>query len=186
MNVCFSSCGFLFRRCVFRWRSSDRGRRRRPVELLLLLLLRQACPHPVRMVIIFFISWNTDFKEKRKDGICLRLTFSLQNRRTPCWKCQYLSLREVQQCFLISVAWRRRSRSPTPCRCLLQEEVNFICKISLFCKSKFFFRRVSKISSDWLTDYGEMNTEAPMETAESTKVRDCVIWVVCNFTHLNA
>lgn len=35
---------------VYQWRSSDRGRKKKHAELLLLQLLRQACLHPVQMV----------------------------------------------------------------------------------------------------------------------------------------
>lgn len=35
---------------MYQWRSSDRGRRKRPAELLPLLRPRQACPHPAQMV----------------------------------------------------------------------------------------------------------------------------------------
>lgn len=46
VTVKIASLCFL-RLCVYQWRSSDRGRRKRPAELLLLLQRRQACPHPL-------------------------------------------------------------------------------------------------------------------------------------------
>lgn len=46
VRVKIASLCFL-RLCVYQWRSSDRGRRKRPAELLLLLQRRQACPHPL-------------------------------------------------------------------------------------------------------------------------------------------
>lgn len=57
----------------------------------------------------------------------------------------------------------------------LAGEGEFVCKTRLCCKSRFFVKHVSKISSYWLTEGSEMNTEAAMETSESTKVSHCII-----------
>lgn len=61
-----SPCCPCFRPCVYQWRSSDRGRRKRPAELLPLLRPRQACPHPAQMVTAeftdrYFHLWDKNY-----------------------------------------------------------------------------------------------------------------------------